>query len=374
MRLIPLVVVFLLVLTVSIPAVQSTPKSRIIALTVDPSEKRNYRAEGCEVVHDLLDATAFECDDEVSRKHIAAGRAVRDEVLNVIDIGADAQIGADKVWAGTPSYTGKNVKVAVLDTGVDYSHPQLQGSTCGDVSNPTVCGKTFVAGTTTFFDDHGHGTHVTGIITSDDGDSKGVAPDASVWMGKVCNSSGSCYTSDMAAAMEYVVVNHVAKIMSISIGGGGTGASNCDKDYLANKVNWAVTNGVTAVIAAGNSGGIVSSPGCASKAIAVGAVSKSDIRASWSGSGKALDIVAPGVSIYSTLPGNNYASWDGTSMATPHVAATIALMMEKNPGLSVAQIKSILYSTSKDLGSAGWDRYYGAGRIDSFGAVSAAGP
>ncbi len=370
MRFIPLVIVAILVLTAGIPAAQSAPKSRIIALTTDANEKRNYHAEGCVVTHDLLDATAFECDDEVSKKHVATGKAIRDEVLNVIDINADTQIGADQVWAGTPPYTGKNVKVAVLDTGVDYNHPQLTSSTC------STCGKSFVSYTTSFMDDHGHGTHVTGIITSDGltggSTSKGVAPEADVWMAKVCNGSGSCYTADMAAAMEYIVNNNIAKVMSISIGGGGTTAANCDSDYLANKVNWAVSNGVTAAIAAGNAGNVISSPGCASGAIAVGAVNINDVRASFSGTGLALDIMAPGVSIYSTLPANTYASWSGTSMATPHVAATIALMREKNSGLTDSQIKNALYSTAKDLGAAGWDSSYGWGREVADAAVNAA--
>jgi serine protease len=158
--------------------------------------------------------------------------------------------------------------------------------------------------------------------------------------------------------------------MSISLGGGGTSKANCDSDYLAKKVNWAVDNGVTVVAAAGNTGGKVSSPACASKAIAVGAVDKNDVRPKWSGSGNALDIVAPGVNIYSTLPNNSYASWSGTSMATPHVSAVVALLLQANSGLTDSQIKEALYKTAKDLGSAGWDKYYGYGRVDALAALN----
>ena len=112
-----------------------------------------------------------------------------------------------------------------------------------------------------------------------------------------------------------------------------------------------------------------SSPGCASGAIAVGAVDKSDARASFSGTGQALDIMAPGVSIYSTLPVNTYGYLSGTSMATPHVAATIALMQQKNPALTDSDIKNVLYSTAKDLGAAGWDSSYGWGRVVADAAV-----
>ncbi|MEM7821441.1 MAG: S8 family serine peptidase, partial [Candidatus Aenigmatarchaeota archaeon] len=199
---------------------------------------------------------------------------------------------------------------------------------------------------------------------------KGVAPDAKIWMAKVCDYSGSCYSSDIAAAIEYVVNNKIAKVMSISLGGGGTTKANCDSNYLAQKVNWAVSNGVTVVAAAGNTAGKVASPACASKAIAVGAVNKKDKRPNWSGSGPALDIVAPGVDIYSTLPNDNYASWSGTSMATPHVSAVIALLLQANPNLTDSQIKNALYKTAKDLGLKGWDRYYGWGRIDAYAALN----
>jgi len=377
MRILSILIVALLVLASSIPAVQSDPKSRIIALTSDPKEKKNFSAEGCDVVHDLMDATAFECPDDVSKKHLSTGRAVRDEILTIVDSVANHQIGADSVWSSL-GYTGSGVTVAVLDTGVDYTHSQLSSSTCGISSN--TCGRSFVRYTSSFFDDHGHGTHVSGIITSDGvtyTQSKGVAPNARVWMGKVCDNSGSCYTSDIAAGIEYVVNNNIAKILSISLGGGGTTLSNCDSDYLASKVNWAVDHGVSVAVAAGNDGLRVSSPGCASKAIAVGAVDRNDVRASFSGLGAALDIMAPGVSIYSTLPGNSYASWSGTSMATPHIAATIALMMEKVPSLTNSEIKTALYTTAKDLGTSGWDKYYGNGRVNALNAVNsvpAAGP
>jgi minor extracellular protease Epr len=332
--------------------------NRVIARTSSLTDRILFRIQGCKIIHELNDATAMDCPEAI------ASRFEKDEILHIMDLQADQQIGADKIW---PSYDGSGVTVAVLDTGVDSNHQELSDSIAG--------GKSFVSYTTSYYDDNGHGTHVSGIITANGvvTNAKGVAPGASVWMAKVCDASGSCYTSDIAAAIDYVV-NHqteTGSIMSISLGGGGTRAANCDSDYLASKVNWAVSNGVTVVVAAGNTGGIVSSPACASGAISVGAVDKSDVRPSWSGSGSALKIVAPGVSIYSSLPGNTYASWSGTSMATPHVSATVALMKQKNSNLIDSQIKSILYSTAKDLGSAGWDKYYGWGRIDAYNAYLA---
>jgi len=314
---------------------------------------------GCTILHELNDATAIECSRAVIPILRNFMGIEEDQIFTIMDLQADQQINADDLWA--LGYTGSGVTVAVLDTGIDTDHPELADSIAG--------GKGF--GYVTYEDDHGHGTHVSGIITANgvDSNAKGVAPDAKVWMAKVCNAQGSCYASDIAAAIEYVVNNNIAKIMSISLGGGGTSLANCDSDYLASKVNWAVTNGVTVAAAAGNTAGKVTSPGCASKAIAVGAVDKNDARASWSGTGYALDIMAPGVSIYSSVIGG-YASWSGTSMATPHISATIALLKQVNSALTDSQIKDALYKTAKDLGAAGWDRYYGWGRVDALAAVN----
>lgn len=342
--------------------------ARVMADTTGIIDKVIFRIRGCKIVHELSDATALKCPANIVSKL----KVREDSVLHVMDMEANAQINADDVW--TSGYTGTGVTVAVLDTGIDKDHPELISSIVG--------GKGF--GYPDFEDDHGHGTHVSGIITADgvggtpSGFAKGVAPNAGIWMAKVCNASGSCYTSDIAAAIEYVVkgpdgiINNgdePAKIMSISLGGGGTSTANCDTDYLAQKVNWAVDNGVTVAVAAGNTSGRVSSPGCASKAIAVGAVDKNDVRASWSGTGLALDIMAPGVNIYSSIIGG-YDSWSGTSMATPHISATIALLRQVNSALADSQIKDALYKTAKDLGTAGWDKYYGWGRVDALSAVN----
>ena len=329
--------------------------ARVMADTTGIMDKVNFKMKGCKIIHELSDATALECPANVVSKL----KVREDPVLHIMDMEANIQINADDVWA--LGYTGTGVTVAVLDTGVDSDHPELFDSIAG--------GKGF--GYATYEDDHGHGTHVSGIITANGVNTmaKGVSPDAKVWMAKVCDASGSCYTSDIATAIEYIVNNNIAKIISISLGGGGTSMANCDTDYLASKVNWAVDNGVTVAAAAGNTSGIVSSPGCASKAIAVGAVNKSDVRASWSGTGLALDIMAPGVNIYSSII-SGYASWSGTSMATPHISATIALLKQVNSALTDNQIKDALYKTAKDLGSAGWDKYYGWGRVDALAAVN----
>jgi len=169
--------------------------------------------------------------------------------------------------------------------------------------------------------------------------------------GCVSDSGGNCYEDDMLAAMEDAVVQGIAKVMSISIGGGSYTTSNCDSDPLAAKLNSVVDRGITAVVAAGNDGKGVSTPGCASKAIAVGAVDKTGAVPYFSGRGPALDIVAPGVSIYSTYVNNGYATMSGTSMATPHVSGVVALLLEKEQGTYHGRHKEcIVYNIRPDSG------------------------
>jgi subtilisin family serine protease len=354
MRKIHIGILVLVILALCLPSVQAIPDQatqRLIVHTTAPFEKGVFQHQGCTIVHELNDATAIECPAGVF-----VPNAEPDEILQILDTTSDAQIHADDVWALSPSITGAGVVVAVLDTGVDYTHPELAPYSTGTapvINGGIGGGKSFVRYTTSFKDDHGHGTHVSGIITADGvvAAAKGVAPGATVWMAKVCDRKGSCYTSDMVTAIEYVVDNEIAKVMSISIGGGGTTDPNCDdNDYLAGKINWANQNGVVAVIAAGNGGtDVVESPACASTAIAVAAVDSTDTLAYFSSYGNGLmdhGVAAPGVSIYSTLPRNTYASWSGTSMATPHVSALAALMLQKTPGLSASDLRSGIFNSA----------------------------
>jgi subtilisin family serine protease len=329
-------------------------KKRVISDSTSFLSKLLFRIQGCSVVHELDDGTAFECPPGVVKRY----ELREDRLFQVLDIDADRQIGASSVWQ-EHNATGKGVVVAVLDTGVDVDHPEISGSVVGGLS--------FIGYSDTVFydDDHGHGTQVSGIITSDGLDelSKGVAPDAGIWTGKVCNKAGSCWESDVASAIEYVVDNNIARVITLSLGRKGTQSPNCNQDYLAKKVNWASQNQVVVVAAAGNSGSDISSPACASEAIAVGSVDKTDYLATTSGRGRALDLVAPGVNIYSTVLDGGYASWSGTSMATPMVSGTVALLLEKNSSLTVSEIKTSLYESAIDLRYS--SREQGNGRVDA---------
>lgn len=359
-------------------AIDSSPvlEKRVIVPTTSPWSKFSYGLMGCTVVHQLQDATALKCPSQIA----SLLNLREDRIFYITDLEADVQINADDVW--TQEIDGTGVNVAVLDTGIDTDHPELSDSIVG-------C-ETLVEGTATCEDDHGHGTHVSGIITANGVDSmaKGVAPGAGIYMYKVCDASGSCYESDIMAAMEAAVLTD-AKVMNISLGGGNFSGENCDTDTLAAKVNLVVSNGITVAAAAGNDQFFVSSPACASGAIAVGAVDKNGLMAYFSNFGPSLDIVAPGVDIYSSIIGG-YASWNGTSMSAPHVAGTVALVLDANSNLTVDEIKTALYSTADPInpnsvcygvvrqrGAAIWigvvectSDNYGAGIVDAYGAAN----
>jgi subtilisin family serine protease len=343
---------------------------RVIADDINESDIQLFQNRGCQIRHRLRRSASFECPQAViSDLNVREAR-----IFHIIDLEANQQINADQVWF--QGFDGTGVNVVVLDTGVDGTHIELSDSIMDCVN--------FVSGENCN-DLSAHGTHVSGIISANgefknivgNNDATGVSPGTGIYMLKVCNSGGSCYEDDMMAAMEYAV-NNIADsmIMSISIGGGNFG-SHCDSDPLAAKVNWVVDNGYTVVVASGNDGAGVSSPACASKAIAVGAVNKSDVLASWSNIGSALDIVAPGVSILSTYSclasGANcgsywYALFSGTSMATPHVAGVVALLKQLDPTLTDNQIKNALYNTAVDLGYSSQDQ--GNGRVDALAAFN----
>ena len=382
---IPVVLVFCFLISPVMASLDSNSMSengithsrRVIADGISPDEVKLYEAKGCVVKHEFKDAVSFDCPTEI----IPSLKVREARVYHIMDLNADKQTGTDLVW--DQGVDGSGVNVAILDTGIDMDHPELSDSYRGGYNcvNPDTAPE----------DDHGHGTHVAGIITADGdflGNSKGVAPGAGIYMYKVCDAGGSCYDDDMRCGMEKAVLTD-AKVMSISIGGGSYTTENCDSDYLANLINTIVSPQITAVIAAGNDGRGVSSPGCASDAIAVGAVDSSDNVAYFSGRGPALDILAPGVSIYSTTMDGSAGLMSGTSMATPHVAGVVALLYDANAGLNTAGIKDALYDTAdpaalcykctrwigtRCMGTTSvtcTDSITGAGVVDAFGAYSA---
>jgi minor extracellular protease Epr len=297
-------------------------------------------------------------DDEKTLKldnNIAA--VFEDKRVNIFLSDSVPQINADQVHSA--GGTGSGVRVCIIDSGIEDSHSDL---------NPVVYWEDIVNGLISPYDDHGHGTHVAGIIASQDIIYKGVAPGSSIMSIKSMDSSGGGWTSDIIAGIDSCVLND-ADVISMSLGEGAY-TNNCDSEPLTQAANNAVNQGVTVLAATGNDGYInaLSSPSCGSKVLAIGAVDKSDERTPYSNEGIELDFVAPGTNIISTYIGNSFATKLGTSMATPHASGTVALILEQNPSLTPEQVKTILQETSLDLGAAGFDTIYGFGRIDAYEA------
>jgi serine protease AprX len=266
------------------------------------------------------------------------------------------QIYADKVWEF--NITGKDVDVAILDTGIHDEHPAL-----------TVIKEIDFTGEGT--DDlHGHGTHVAGIVASTDLTYTGVSFDANLMNVKVLNQHGYGYASDVIAGIEWSIDNN-AEILSLSL---GARVDRCDgTDILSRAVDKAVSMGTVVVVAAGNFGperGTIASPGCCRKCITVGAVDKLDRVPFWSSRGPTddgrvkPDLVAPGVEITSTFKDNTFTEMSGTSMSTPHVSGVVALLLQKNSNLLPSEILEILKNTSDDLGYD--ENTQGAGRINAY--------
>lgn len=254
--------------------------------------------------------------------------------------------------------TGEGVLVAVLDTGVDASHPDLKANV------DTTGSKDYTGSRYAWGDRQGHGSHCSGIVAADD-DGKGLvgsAPDAKVVAVKVLNDSGSGASSWIAAGIRYAA-DAGADIISMSLGGPSP-------DNLTRAaVQYAVSKGCWVVAAAGNSGpNSIDYPGAYPECISVAAVGKDLSRASFSSTNREVDIAAPGVSVMSTIPGGRYAAYSGTSMATPYVAGCLALVRGelKRLGLPVpgqVELMAAMKKTARDLAPVGPDTGTGAGLI-----------
>ena len=253
-------------------------------------------------------------------------------------------IYAPEVWnpsGGFSGATGTGTVVAVVDTGVDLDHQEFSGR--------IVQGFDFVDNDSVADDGHGHGTHVAGTIAgANDGVGViGVAYDAQIMPIRVLDNNGDGFTSDVIEGILYAADNN-ADVINLSLGGGGY--SQAMNDAIA----YATSLGSVVVMAAGNSGG--SSPDypaahAINHGLAVGAVNQAGSLANFSN--LAGDIIldyvtAPGVNIYSSTPGNNYDSYNGTSMATPHVAGAAALLRGYDSDLTAKSIEDLLTATSSN--------------------------
>ena len=279
-------------------------------------------------------------------------------------------INAPAMWAFEGRCAlGEGITVAVIDTGVDLDHPDLQEN--------IVNGRTYVAGTSTPDDDEGHGTHVAGAVAAAMNGTGvlGVAPRANIMPIKALDFEGSGSTSNVAAAVRWAVDNG-AHIINLSLG------SVNESPTMKDAVNYATNNGALVIAAAGNCGSSSfpangctiqdepSFPAAFENVMAVASTTSSDTQSSFSTEGSYVEIAAPGSSIYSTVPGGSYASTSGTSQATPHVAGLAAAVWSLNPSLTNSQVRALINNTAVDLGSAGRDIQFGYGRIDAYAAAT----
>ena len=258
------------------------------------------------------------------------------------------RIDAEVVHASESANKGEGVKVAILDTGIDLNHPDLY----------VTGGASFVSGKS-YDDKNGHGTHVAGIVAAlDDGDGViGVAPDANLYAVKVLNNRGMGWVSDIIAGLEWSVSEGM-QVVNMSLGGAYS-------ETLEKACQAADDAGLLLVAAAGNDGSVIF-PAAYSSVIAVSATNSADGLAYFSSVGDEVELAAPGVDIYSTYKDGGYATMDGTSMASPHVAGTAALVWAAN-GWSNDAVRTQLQSTAENIGLS--TRKQGYGLVDAENAV-----
>ena len=289
------------------------------------------------------------------------------------------RIDAELVW-GEVGYVGPtDIIVAVLDTGVNMEHPDL-----ADVV--FVAGYDFINGDADPSDDNGHGTHCAGVIAADYGNTitiegeetngvVGVAWGVKIMPVKVLDNRGSGSYVAVAAGIRFAADNG-ADVISMSLGG------TVDDDIIHDAIRYAIDDfSVVVVASAGNSGkrrtafDNIGYPAKYPEVIAVGAIDSSDARAKFSSTGPSLDVMAPGVSVWSTYVDGQWRSGSGTSMACPHVAGTIALVLAfvspaSQDGWNPELIHAHINTTVEDVGGEGWDNAYGYGIINADLAVN----
>ena len=266
----------------------------------------------------------------------------------------------------TSPYTGKGVKVALLDSGIDVSHNDLEvaGGICTLPVEDCAVG-------TPYSDDLGHGTHVAGIIAAKNNGigTIGIAPDVELYSIKIIDKKNSGKTTDIIAGIEWAIKNNI-EILNMSI--------TTDKDDPALKlmIEKAYQSGMILVASAGNEefGDLIDSvqfPAKYANVIAVSAITQNKTRVFQSSIGPEVELAAPGNKIRSTYPvlldndgiRDGYKELSGTSMAAPHVVGVIALLKERLPEISNTKMRAILANTAEDLGVKGRDKEFGYGLV-----------
>lgn len=300
-------------------------------------------------------------------------------------------VHAQQAWNYIPDFfltsatAGLNrVKVAILDTGLDCTHPDfinaggssidaLQGGQI-DVTDSTYIQQTTLSSPTCsgWADDYGHGTHVAGIVAAATNNATGVASlgfPLQLMIIKTSNNSGSATDFQVSEGI-YDAINAGAQVISMSLGGAGYSQT------MQNAMDAAWASNVLVIAAAGNLGtSELVYPGDGNHVMAVAATDDTNAAASFSSYGNWIKIAAPGVNILSTLPtysnqlgAENYGKLEGTSMATPHVSALAGLLFAANPGISAAEVAQRIQQTAQSP-NTGWDQHIGYGVINAAAAL-----
>ncbi|NPV88023.1 peptidase S8 [Coprothermobacteraceae bacterium] len=295
--------------------------------------------------------------------------------------------GVQAVSAWTIS-TGTGVKVAVVDTGVAYEDygPYKQAPDLANTYFDAEGAYDFVNGDAHANDDEGHGTHVAGTIAQSTNNATGVAGiayEATILPVKVLDANGSGTYDNIASGVRWAV-DHGARVINLSLGG------SFDSQTLHDAIVYARNSGVVVVCAAGNSGNPkIIYPAKYPECISVGATRFDGARTKYSSYGPQLKLVAPGGDLKVDQNKDGYKDgilqqtfdpkdpskfgyyfYQGTSMATPHVSAIAALVFSVHPEFTATQVEQALLRTAKDLGATGWDKYFGYGLVNAWGAVN----
>lgn len=307
--------------------------------------------------YDTVSAIAAEISPEeleVLKQNPNVEAVIYDLVLNITLQDAVPLISANDTHLlstiANETITGVGQSVCVVDTGIDYTHPAIAGKTIGGID--------FVNNDADAMDDNSvsHGTHVSGIVL-------GVAPNVKIVPVKVCDSAGSCTASNILAGIDYCTNRSIElniSVISGSLGDGGQyDATNCP-NWFDSALATADSFGIVNVFASGNNGYLngVSYPSCSLYSISVGASDKSDNIAGFTNRGTRLDVLAPGLAINSTVRGGGYGTLSGTSMATPFVSGTVALLKQTAKAqqqiINLNETKQILKNTGVAVSS--WQR------------------
>ncbi|MFP7480309.1 S8 family peptidase, partial [Terribacillus saccharophilus] len=283
----------------------------------------------------------------VSDNGITSIRAVKEAATQILDQWNLAPVQAPQAW--NEGLTGKGVKIAVIDSGI-YPHEDLK----------IAGGYSAVSYTSSYKDDEGHGTHVAGIIGAKHNryGTDGVAPDAQLYAVKALDRVGQGNLSDLLKGIDWAITNKM-DIINMSMG------TAYKSKALQDAVDKAYQRGILLVAASGNEGAghPLDYPAAFDKVIAVSASDSTNNIASFSSVGDKVEVAAPGADIISTYLGTYYAMMSGTSQATPHVSAMLALLKQQYPNETNDQLRTRLQRYSKDLGQKGRDSLFGYGLV-----------